>query len=297
MILKEKPMTPTVTALVEFFTASIIGRNLASSLTLIGVILLARIASLRGISKTKGTNESRLEWKSFIKTTSNIVLVVGLLVVWGSELRTFALSLVAIAVAIVIATKELILCFMGGILKYLSRPFKIGDRIEISNYRGDVVEHNFVSTTLWEIGPSRISHMYTGRRVVFPNSLLLNHGLLNETKRFEYGLHTFTVSLPADIDVSHHFEALQASANHVCKDHLANAQSCLNTIGAVDGVDAPTAEPRVSVNFSAGVSVDLIVRIPIRRRQSERFEQAVLHEYVKRRSAQTPGLTTAVAAP
>ncbi len=43
--------------------------------------------------------------------TMVFVLLVGLVVIWAHELQAFGLSLVALAAALVLATKELILCW------------------------------------------------------------------------------------------------------------------------------------------------------------------------------------------
>ncbi|MDZ7811403.1 MAG: hypothetical protein U5L11_16880 [Arhodomonas sp.] len=55
-----------------------------------------------------------------------IIAAIGLVLIWLPALHTFALSITAFAVALVIATKELILA-SGTVLRTLSRPFEIGD--------------------------------------------------------------------------------------------------------------------------------------------------------------------------
>ncbi|MDA9950984.1 mechanosensitive ion channel family protein [Oligoflexaceae bacterium] len=267
----------------EFFDNGNIFNNILNSFIVVAIIITIRIISVRFIERTKNSNESKLEWKAHIRMATSALMIVCVLIVWGSEIRTFALSLVAIAAAIVIATKELILCLMGGVLKSISRPFKVGDRIELDRYRGDVVEHNFLTTTLFEIGPGRSSHLYTGRRVVFPNSLLLSEGLTNETKRFHYGLHTFIVTLPATVNVTHHKKTLLAAANEVCEEFIVDAQRFLNNLGVSDGIEAPNAEPKVTVSFASGTCIDFVVRIPIHALKSGKTEQAVLDRYIETR--------------
>ncbi len=65
---------------------------------------------------------------------------------WNTEINEFALSLTAIAVAVVVASKEIILCFTGSIQRASSRSFRIGDWIEVGNTRGEVIEHNLMAT-------------------------------------------------------------------------------------------------------------------------------------------------------
>src|SRR5690606_32112227 len=86
--------------------------------------------------------------------------------VQSAELRTVAISIVAIAVAFVVATKELILCITGSILKMASRSFVIGDRIQVKDFRGDVIDQNLLATTILEVGPGKLTHQRTGRMAV-----------------------------------------------------------------------------------------------------------------------------------
>lgn len=175
------------------------------------------------------------------------------------------------------------MCLMGGILKSITGPYKVGDRIDIAGFRGDVLSHDFFVTHLHEIGPGRLSHQYTGRRVVLPNSLLLSAGVINETKRYRFGLHTFTVSLPASVDVVHHRDVLLAAANEVCHDYISKAQAYLIQLGKSTGLEAPSADPRVSISFSTGIAVDLVVRVPIPALKSGSTEQEILSKYIEKR--------------
>ncbi|RKW30239.1 MAG: mechanosensitive ion channel family protein, partial [Kingella sp. (in: b-proteobacteria)] len=54
------------------------------------------------------------------RNVSLIAILFGLLMVWGSQIQTFALSMVALAAATVVATKELIMCLSGSLLRFVT---------------------------------------------------------------------------------------------------------------------------------------------------------------------------------
>ena len=113
-------------------------RLLFSTVLLVVAVLVLRSISARFIRKNVTTAELRTKWLVQSRNAFVLLLVLGLVLIWGEELRTVALSVVAIAVALVVATKELILCLIGSMLKAGTSAFDIGDRIQIKEYRGDV---------------------------------------------------------------------------------------------------------------------------------------------------------------
>jgi hypothetical protein len=62
-----------------------------------------------------------------IRNSMVFVLLVGLVVIWAHELQAFAVSLVALAAALVLATKELLLCWSGAALRVGGKVYSVGD--------------------------------------------------------------------------------------------------------------------------------------------------------------------------
>jgi small-conductance mechanosensitive channel len=60
------------------------------------------------------------------------------------------------------------------------RPYRVGDRIEIEDSRGDVIDVSYLDTTLWEIGGRHLSTDHpSGRLIKFPNAKVLNNAVIN----------------------------------------------------------------------------------------------------------------------
>jgi len=129
---------------------------LISTTILVVVIVILRAIIARFIRKSVSSTELRRRWLVQTRNGLLLLLLFGLIMIWGEELRTLALSVVAIAVAFVIATKELILCITGSVLKTGAGSFNIGDRIQIKDFRGDVIDQNLLATTILEVGPGKI---------------------------------------------------------------------------------------------------------------------------------------------
>ena len=125
---------------------------LASALLLL-LLWIARkivVRSIHARPELAPHNQRRLIASS--RNVFLLLLVLGLVLIWAPQLRTFALSLTAVAVAIVVATKELILCLSGALLRATTRAFSVGDWVEIGENRGEVTDHTMLATTLQEFG-------------------------------------------------------------------------------------------------------------------------------------------------
>lgn len=264
----------------SFFSAEIILKNLGLSFTLLILLLVIRGIVLKSLTGFKNMPMSdRRGWIVSIKTLFLFVFLIGLMVIWAKELETFAVSLVAVAAAFVIAFKETIMNLSGYFSRMSTKPFSIGDRIEVNGIRGDVVDQNLFFTHLLEIGPNQATHQYTGRSVYVPNALYLNHNIINESFIEDFTLHVFSVPLLIDANLGAHYENMLGSAQKVCQNVSNKVQSAFDAFGKKQAIEAPNVSPRVHIRYLDKDTVELVVRIPARLDHKGRMEQEIIREF------------------
>ena len=252
-----------------------------SSVILIVTVLVVKKLLLRTVLRLDSQQpDVRRRWVVNIRNASLIGLLLGLIMIWAQPLHTLAVSFIALAVAGVIATKELILCVSGAVVRAVSKSYSVGDRIEIAGKRGDVVDQNLFTTTLLEIGPGQASHQYTGRAIIIPNSLLLNTPLINETFTHDYVLHVFCIPLHATDSWQRAEQILLEAAQIECSPFLDQARLYMKNIESQHGLDSPTVAPRVTLQIPEPGKINLLLRIPAPSRRKGRLEQAILRRYL-----------------
>lgn len=258
------------------------GRHLvqfALTLAWLLLVLLLRSFVLRILQgKEWASEEERLRWRLRTVNAALILLIVGVILIWFAELKDMALSAVALVAAMVIATRELIVCIMGSLLRTASNSYSIGDRIELANHRGDVIEYGLLTTTIMEVGPS---HRRTGRAIVIPHSVLLSQAVVNESFTEEYVLHTFELPLRADEDWQEAERVLLRTARKVCEADLPEAERHMRRLAREHGLAPSTVEPRVSIKLSDSSTVHLVVRVPTAARNRGRTEQTILRAFLE----------------
>lgn len=92
--------------------------DLLKSILLLLILLIARTVLVRWIKGNHTlTIDAKRRWIVTARNSMVLGLFVGLVVIWAHELEAFAVSLVALAATVVLATKELILCWSGAALR------------------------------------------------------------------------------------------------------------------------------------------------------------------------------------
>src|SRR4051812_28817 len=99
-----------------------------------------------------------------------------------------AVSLGLISLLLGFALQTPISSLIGWLYIAIRVPYKVGDRIQIDQFTGDVVEIGYFDTTLWEFAGEYLSNdVPSGRLIRFPNSIVWSSGVYNYSwKNFPY---------------------------------------------------------------------------------------------------------------
>ena len=87
-----------------------------------------------------------------------------------------------------IALREIIMNFFCGIYIRVKRPFKVEDRIQIGDIKGDVMNISALDFEILEVSTKEENGQSTGIVVSFPNSIILSESVKNINKGLEVSL-------------------------------------------------------------------------------------------------------------
>ncbi len=217
------------------------------SVIIVTAIVLARIGLIRQIrGRSEFLSERQRRAISFTRNAAFLFIVVGLAWLWAEEIRQFALSVAAVTVALVLATKELFLCMSGYLLKTSAGAFAVGDWVEVNGVRGEVIHQSLLSTTIQEIeGGNR--YTYSGKTTTLPNSVFLTNAVQNLNFMRRYVFHRFTITLPETCDVYGAADLVCQRAEEYSEPFIEVARRYNRLIEARAGLDIPSPEPQVEV--------------------------------------------------
>ncbi len=163
--------------------------------------------------KSKQSKRLRINMVNNIFTLFVILFIFN---IWSGEIQKFAFSIAAFIVAIVLATREFIQCFIGFIYILTSRPFRIGDWIQVGNYYGEVHSNDWAKLTLLEV--NKHDYQYTGKTLYVPNSQLITSVIKNLNFLKRYAMHHFTIVRDDSVNPFTFIDALYERANVYCSE-------------------------------------------------------------------------------
>ena len=105
------------------------------------------------------------------------VIVVSIIFVnWYTAVAAFGIGSIIIGLAVQAPMKS----FIAWIYILVRQPYRVGDRIEIADATGDVIDVGYLDTTLWEFGGQYLSSDHpSGRLIKFPNEKVLDELVYN----------------------------------------------------------------------------------------------------------------------
>ncbi|MEE4206322.1 MAG: mechanosensitive ion channel family protein [Erythrobacter sp.] len=188
--------------------------DVLASIALIAALAAAWLITGRALkAKDDLPQQVARRWTANVRNLLLLIAVVGLLMIWAPQLRTFALSLTAVAVAIVVATKELILCLSGSAFRTATRAYSIGDIIEIGANRGEVLDINLLSTRLRELDRREGSLRSVGYGTVVPHSLLFTQPVRVLVREGRRPVHSFVLTFESEANLFAQLDAIAERAN------------------------------------------------------------------------------------
>jgi small-conductance mechanosensitive channel len=190
--------------------------KLLTSLVLLVILHYIKKGILRLIKRRSSRRgEDRRNQINILEQLGNAFIIILLMMVWSSEIQTLAISIAAFMVAIVLATREFIQCFMGFIYYLGARPFRVGDWIQMNNVIGEVVEMDWAKTALLEVDAETFN--YTGKHVYVPNSQLVTQTVRNLNFMRRYRLHSFEIVNEPTVNAYSLLPAFHARAQAHCE--------------------------------------------------------------------------------
>ena len=160
-------------------TLGILERILRGTALIMIVLGVARAISVYGLGRIEdATVRFTLQRIEHLVVALGIAaIVVSIIFVnWYGAVAALGIGSIIIGLAVQTPMKS----FIAWMYILIRQPFRVGDRIQIGDATGDVIDVGYLDTTLWEFGGKYISGDHpSGRLIKFPNEKVLDEIVYN----------------------------------------------------------------------------------------------------------------------
>lgn len=272
---------PTDFDLNTMFNHPLFGNVLRTVLITVVILFLLRMVRYRMVHLRDMDQAEKRKWMVTSKNIAFMLWLFFIVIIWIQQLQAIGATVVVFAAAIVVATKEFILNIVGYLYRTGAKSFSIGDRIEVNNIRGDVLDQNITGVTLLEVGSGVKTHQYTGTSVFIPNAVFLGTPVKNETLMGgDYVFHIITINLKSNKDWQAAEAALLEAANYVCQPFLEQAIRKMIQVSRKYALDQPGVEPRINIQIPDHDKITFQLRVPVPTKRRGRIEAEILRRYL-----------------
>ncbi len=174
--------------------------QLFNTITLILVLWIIRIVISKTIIERLEDYKDRYFWTKSLRTTTLIIALLILSRIWFGIFESVGTFLGLLSAGLAIAFKDLLVNIGGWLFIITRKPLIIGDRVQIGDITGDVIDIRLFQFSVMEIGNWVGSDQSTGRIVHIPNGLVFSKWQANYTAGFEYIWNEIAVLLTFESD-------------------------------------------------------------------------------------------------
>lgn len=164
--------------------------ELLSGIVYVVVILLLLVVLRNYVAKQIRKRISDIkqvrEYRIYLDYTVTFLFIILVFPVFLPKLKDFVAFISIFGAGIVLVFKEVFLNFFGFFYIVLRKPFKIGDKIKIGEYYGDVLDIRLMDFTILQYYYPAEGGQSTGRIASIPNSFTFLYPLINFSKEFSF---------------------------------------------------------------------------------------------------------------
>lgn len=265
------------------------------------------VAILWGIKKTAfkiiGSKREETELKKFYhwrKTVQYTIVFLGFLLIgniWINNFQSITTFLGLLSAGIAIALKDIFINMAGWMFILWRRPFDIGDRIQIGEFKGDVVDTRVFQFSILEVGNWVDAEQATGRIIHVPNGIVFSSPQANYSQGFDYIWNEQQINISLDSDYKRAKLILTEMLDNIFSKEYKEIQIALKRAQREHFISFTQYKPTVYAKiYERGIQLSLrYLCNPRKRRFSEHLiTETIIEQFKKERDVKIVYPTTSV---
>src|ERR1700675_1054983 len=199
-----------------------------------------------------GRADARYKVRKLIVFSGYLSILLFLAFLFEDRLSRLSFALGVVGAGVAVALQDVLASFAGAFSIGFSKLYAVGDRVQIGDSRGDVIDIGLLRTTLMETGNWVGRDLYNGRIVRIPNSIVLKGSVFNYSQGFQFVWDEIKVVFTTTSDWQFAREMLLRVGKEAMGEYLVAAESSWKAMSDIYESANPSLEPTVALVVDAG---------------------------------------------
>ena len=260
-------------------TVGLVARILRGTALIVIVLAIARAISVYALGRVEDPSIRFTLQRvlHLVVALAIAAIVISIIFVnWYAAVAAFGVGSIIIGLAVQTPMKS----FIAWIYILVRQPFRVGDRIQIADATGDVIDVGYLDTTLWEFGGKYISGDHpSGRLIKFPNEKVLDEIVYNYSwPLFPYIWNEIKFYVAFNADLEFIASTMQKIAEEeLGKEMMERVQTFRDLLSRTPVDELEVREhPRVIFRVSENTWLEAIVRYLVSPREAGRVKTRLI---------------------
>jgi small-conductance mechanosensitive channel len=234
------------------------------SMIYLGLRVVFENITLSRISEIK----TKYSFRKGITVVFYLLIAIVMATIWVENTQALVVSFGIIGAGFAIALQDVFKNFAGSIFIISSGLYSVGDRIEIDQKMGDVIDIGLWNTTLMEIRGWVDGDQQTGRITMVPNGAVISTPVFNYSKDFTFIWDEITIPLTYQSDWKEAISIFSAILKEQNDKMVAEVERAIEQIGTKYYIIKKGMEPSVYLTTTSNwIQISMRYLVDVRQRR------------------------------
>lgn len=199
-----------------------------------------------------GRADARYKVRKFVVFSGYLSILLFIAILFEDRLGRLSFALSVVGAGVAVALQDVVASIAGAFSIGFSKLYSVGDRVQIGDTRGDVIDIGLLRTILLETGNWVSRDLYNGRIARIPNSTVLKGSVFNYSQGFQFIWDEIKVRFTTTSDCQLAREMLLRVAKDSIGEYLVEAQTSWKAMSDNYRSANPPLEPTIALVVNAG---------------------------------------------
>jgi small-conductance mechanosensitive channel len=235
----------------EVISLSLVAKCIAAVVGILFIHATFRVLE-QSLPRRFGRADARYKVRKFVVYCGYLAILLFLALLFEDRLGRLSFALGVAGAGVAVALQDVLASIAGAFAIGFSKLYTVGDRVQIGDTRGDVIDIGLLRTTLMETGNWVSKDLYNGRIARIPNSTVLKGSVFNYSQGFRFIWDEIKVVLTGTSDSQLARAMLLRVAKEAIGEYLLEAQSSWKSMSEYYQSENPPLEPTVALVVNSG---------------------------------------------